>query len=135
MHHPAHTIRLRYSALTHQGHLRNNNQDHVHLWSGEHSVLAIVADGMGGAAAGEDASRIAVESIYASFATQDYPSPDDYNALHESEIGYLMSNAVLDANHNILMETQRSPEMRGMGTTLTMVFVRDIYATFAHVGD
>ena len=60
MQYPEQGIRLRSSARTSTGQVRENNEDNIHLWTHNNFVLAIVADGMGGAAAGEEASRIAV---------------------------------------------------------------------------
>ena len=68
---PEHGISLRSSARTSTGQVRQNNEDSIHLWAGDDFVLAIIADGMGGAAAGEEASRIAVETIKAGFNPND----------------------------------------------------------------
>ena len=68
---PEHGISLRSSARTSIGQVRQNNEDSIHLWAGDNFVLAIIADGMGGAAAGEEASRIAVETIKAGFNPND----------------------------------------------------------------
>ena len=52
MQHPGQAIRLRSSARTNTGRVRDNNEDRIHLWEhGDQVVLAIVADGMGGAVA------------------------------------------------------------------------------------
>ena len=53
MHGPEDGVRLRSSARTSIGQVRENNEDNVQLWLQDDSILAIVADGMGGAAAGE----------------------------------------------------------------------------------
>src|SRR6185436_16143257 len=98
----------------------------IHLWAGDDFVLAIIADGMGGAAAGEEASRIAVETIKAGFNptdTEDVPVTEQLQA------------AIHTANVNIVRKASNAPEMKGMGTTLTLAFIRGTYATFAHVGD
>ncbi|HEX3054495.1 MAG TPA: zinc ribbon domain-containing protein, partial [Aggregatilineaceae bacterium] len=54
-------------ALSNVGRVRSNNEDSLNLWALEGVVLAVVADGMGGAAAGEEASRLAVEAVQADF--------------------------------------------------------------------
>lgn len=123
---PEHGIRLRSSARTSTGQVRQNNEDNIHLWAGEGFVLAIIADGMGGAAAGEEASRIAVETIKAGF------KPD---AADDTPITEQLQDTIHTANLNIVRKAAASPEMRGMGTTLTLAFIRGTYATFAHVGD
>ncbi len=123
---PEHGISLRSSARTSTGQVRQNNEDNIHLWAGEGFVLAIIADGMGGAAAGEEASRIAVETIKAGF------NPTDSD---ETPVTERLQDTIHNANVNIVHKAANSPEMRGMGTTLTLAFIRGTYATFAHVGD
>jgi PPM family protein phosphatase len=123
-------IRLRGSAVTNIGQVRSHNEDNVHLWSGDNLVLAIVADGMGGAAAGEEASRIAVETI----ATELGISPSA--PLTQPDIAEsALSSAVLEANRMIMQEAVDHPSNKGMGTTVTMVFINGNEARFAHVGD
>ncbi len=130
------TIRLRSSARTSTGQVRENNEDNIHLWTGDDFVLAIVADGMGGAAAGEEASRIAVETVKNGFTgpldvldVSEDTEPDDV-PITERLLG-----AIQLANYNIVKKASSSPEMRGMGTTITLAYVRGTYATIAHVGD
>ncbi len=123
---PEHGISLRSSARTSTGQVRQNNEDSIHLWAGDDFVLAIIADGMGGAAAGEEASRIAVETIKAGF------NPNDSE---DTPVTERLQDTIRTANLNIVRKAANAPEMRGMGTTLTLVFIRGTYATFAHVGD
>lgn len=123
-------IRLRSSARTSVGQVRENNEDTVHLWTRDDMVLAIVADGMGGAAAGEEASRIAVETIKSGFAQREAEGDTNDNTLTEK-----LLEAIQTANQRIVQKASHSPEMRGMGTTLTLALVRGTYAVFAHVGD
>ncbi len=127
-------IRLRGSAVTNVGQVRSHNEDNVHLWSGDNLVLAIVADGMGGAAAGEEASRIAVETIANELGIpESSPPPTSYSDIDFPES--LLSSAVLEANRMIMQEAVEHPSNKGMGTTVTMVFIKDNEARFAHVGD
>lgn len=135
MYHPGRRIRLRCSARTDRGQVRQNNEDSIDLWAQESSVLAVVADGMGGAAAGEEASRIAVETIRAKLVTDYYRTPDDYNNHESDELANLLGDAVRDANQNIINRAIEAPEHKGMGTTVTMAFVRSSQIALAHVGD
>jgi PPM family protein phosphatase len=130
MGHSGKHIRLRGSAITNVGKVRTHNEDNVHLWSSDSLLLAIVADGMGGAAAGEEASRIAVETISTKLGV-DHP-----NTTADIDIPVeLLRSAVEEANLSIIHEAVQHPSNRGMGTTVTMAFVKDNQAYFAHVGD
>lgn len=112
-------MKYRWGIATHPGNVRPGNEDSV--WpassgSGDAPVLVMVADGMGGAVAGEVASSLAVETARHS----------------EGDL----TERVLDANQAILDEVDRRPELRGMGTTLTLFELGDDgVAHFAHVGD
>lgn len=126
---PEQGIRLRSSARTSVGQVRENNEDNIHLWTRDDFVLAIVADGMGGAAAGEEASRIAVESIKSGFNIRENRGPESYE---DATLTEKLRDAIQSANARIVEKATISPEMRGMGTTVTMAFVRGTYAIVAH---
>ena len=89
-------------AVTHAGLVRSANEDSL-LTTAQ---FAAVADGMGGHAAGEVASRIAVESI-AELAAHPMPQPDD------------VIEAIARANQRILEQGAAQLEFAGMGTTLS----------------
>ena len=116
-------------ALTDIGLRRSQNEDHHAWWvsnSKGSSVLAVlvVADGMGGARAGEVASQIAADSVLA--AARDLEpaaTPDDLRRIVES------------ANHTVHQDSLAHPDRHGMGTTCTAMIVRGGEAVFAHVGD
>jgi PPM family protein phosphatase len=86
------------------------------------SPLFVVADGMGGAQAGEVASRIAVESFGGGL--EDGAAPEQSLAAH-----------ALAANARIYELAQSNPDHAGMGTTLTAVYVGEREVAIAHVGD
>lgn len=127
---PEDKFQLHGSALTNVGKVRSHNEDNVHLWTGQNVMLAIVADGMGGAAAGEEASRIAVETIHNHLGID----PDTTDAVEDIPEQDLQA-AIKAANVAIMQQAVDHPEQRGMGTTLTMVFINGDDARFAHVGD
>jgi PPM family protein phosphatase len=108
-----------WAAASHQGRLRPVNQDSVHPATsgrGDGPMVVMVADGMGGHAAGEVASRMAVEQALATDGT--------------------VEERVLAANSAILEEATRKPELAGMGTTLTLLELGDdSVGRLAHVGD
>jgi protein phosphatase len=98
---------------------------------GARGSLFMVADGMGGAAAGELASAMAADLIYRHMATawaaDEANSPDQF--------AYRMREAVELANGQIYSYAREHPEVRGMGTTVTAagVFGSDLYLT--QIGD
>lgn len=129
---PGPSVRLRSSARTSIGQVRENNEDNIHLWARDSFVLAVVADGMGGAAAGEEASRLAVEAVKASLTQRAGPGLE---TLGDVQLSEQLRATVQDANNRIVAKALSAPEFRGMGTTVTLVFVRGMSAIFAHVGD
>lgn len=132
---PEHQIRLRSSSLSDRGQVRSNNEDNIYLWDSETQVLAVVADGMGGAVAGEKASRIAVDSIEARLVKNEDVKPDTYQNIDPDDLAALLRLATQEANRNIFDRATAQPELKGMGTTLTMAFVNGRDVTLAHVGD
>ncbi len=92
---------------------------------GERGSLMIVSDGMGGAAAGEIASEMAVTSMRDSLA--------EVNS--STEISEQLKSAAEIANERIWNHSQDNPELSGMGATLTAVLVQGTTAYIAQVGD
>ncbi|MDX2075546.1 MAG: Stp1/IreP family PP2C-type Ser/Thr phosphatase [bacterium] len=133
---PGRGIRLRSSGRSDTGQMRDNNEDSIHLWShGDHMVLAVVADGMGGAVAGEEASRIAVETIKTGLTSNGLMHPDGYYIMDEDTLIKQLKTTVRNANNNIIDQAQKRPEFKGMGTTMTLAFIRNTHAIIGHVGD
>lgn len=85
--------------------------------------LMLVADGMGGHAAGEVASAIAAETIRRVY--YELPGP----------VPHVLGSAFLAANVAILDWANSNPECKGMGTTCTAVAIRDDQAWLGHIGD
>lgn len=128
-------IRLRSSARTDKGRVRQNNEDSIDLWKAEQFVLAVVADGMGGAAAGEEASRIAIETVRKELTDDHHKSPGDYAEEDEDHLAEMLKAVVKAANLSIVERAEIKPEFKGMGTTMTMAFARNTLLTLVHVGD
>lgn len=108
---------FQWAVATHRGRVRQNNEDSVHPTSsgrGE-DVLVVVADGMGGAVAGEVASRLAVEAAVEGSGSEE--------------------ELVTAGNAAILETVSARPELAGMGSTVTLVRLEGQTARFAHVGD
>ncbi|MBO9308946.1 MAG: Stp1/IreP family PP2C-type Ser/Thr phosphatase [Chloroflexi bacterium] len=125
---------LRLSARTSAGKVRSSNEDSLGIWSVDGLVLALVADGMGGAAAGEEASRLVVESVQASF-TGSERGGDQLAALSEDELLKRLQTAIERANCAVVERARRDISRRGMGTTATLALVRNNRVLAAHVGD
>jgi protein phosphatase len=98
---------------------------------GPRGSLFMVADGMGGAAAGELASAMAADLIYRHMATvwaaDDDASPDRF--------AFRMREAVELANQQIYSYAREHPEVRGMGTTVTAAGVNGDELYLAQIGD
>jgi protein phosphatase len=107
------------------GNVRSNNEAEVYIRADCHFCL--VADGMGGAAAGEVASRIFAETAKAVFAGHD-------GASEENTIARVQTAFKL-ANDKILKHVERNPQDKGMGCTAELLaFVNDTFIV-GHVGD
>jgi serine/threonine protein phosphatase PrpC len=107
-------------ARTDTGHQRATNED-SHL---ERAPVFVVADGMGGAQAGEVASQLAVTQF-----TGELPGEDGDGAERR------LALAVRQANAEIHALSERDVRRAGMGTTLTAAYVGRGEVSFAHVGD
>ena len=94
-------------------------------------AIFVVADGMGGHAAGEVASRMAVESVLETLASPD----NELEAFGAQETLDLMHSAINRANRVVIEEGVRSPEKRGMGTTCTLGVMQGDFLHIAHIGD
>jgi serine/threonine protein phosphatase PrpC len=98
---------------------------------GPRGSLFMVADGMGGAAAGELASAMAADLIYRHLATV-WASDEDASP---DRFAYRMKEAVELANQQIYGYAREHPEVRGMGTTVTAAGVNGHDVYLAQIGD
>lgn len=117
-----------YAARSHIGLVRQLNEDSYALCSdGLPYEFVVVADGMGGASAGEVASRMAVESLSAAFK----------EAMQQGEFDvYDMLHLAIDrANHEIFTAGRDDDEYLGMGTTVVTLLLEPEQLIVAHVGD
>jgi protein phosphatase len=136
------------AALSDVGQSRSHNEDRylvadlttreTSLQEGERKVeigprgaLLLVADGMGGAAAGELASQMATDLVFEQLATgwasEPDPSPERFAARTRE--------AIERANARIYAESQRRPDLQGMGTTATTVGILGPHLLLSQVGD
>jgi protein phosphatase len=131
----ANKVRIRYAAKTDVGMKRTHNEDYFALIEDEQ--LFMVADGMGGHASGEVASKLAAEVIgefYRHSKDQDATWPYRY----DSSLSYAENRMVASirlANQRIHESAGKNPHLRGMGTTIVAFIVKGDQAFVAHVGD
>lgn len=98
---------------------------------GERGSLFVVADGMGGAAAGELASEMATETIYTHLLEQWGGEPE----ATPQRFAHRLKEAVEVANDHIHAHAKAHPEVRGMGTTTTAVGLLGDHVYLTQVGD
>lgn len=114
--------RWRYAAATDTGLVRDVNEDMVFV----DSSLAVVADGMGGHAAGEVAATLAIETVQRIFK-------------EDSTVDGL-NHAIEEANRVVIADARANPERFGMGTTIIAVGLTHdnsgtVFPTLFNVGD
>ncbi|HVB71815.1 MAG TPA: PP2C family serine/threonine-protein phosphatase [Acidimicrobiales bacterium] len=114
--------RWRYAAATDTGQVRDLNEDMVFV----DSSLAVVADGMGGHAAGEVAATLAIEAVERGF--------------HEDSTVEGLNRAIEEANRVVIADARANPERTGMGTTVIAVGLTHdssgtVFPTLFNVGD
>jgi serine/threonine protein phosphatase PrpC len=119
------------ASLTDVGRQRANNEDSYLYWESESEKefgrkgrLAVIADGMGGYEGGQEASRLAVETVRHS-----------YDAEFEGDPQSALMAGFYEAHENIHRYAVEHPEFHGMGTTCTAFALVGPQLYFAHVGD
>ena len=114
------TLVLRYIARSDRGLVRANNEDS--FYAGPR--LLALADGMGGHAAGEVASQLVIQAL----RTLDDDEPD-------GDLLAALDRATHRGNAAIAEQVERSPDLDGMGTTLTAILFAGSRIGLAHIGD
>lgn len=114
---------MKIHSLTHKGFVKDRNQDRflVREFSNG-SVLLAVADGAGGEPEGERAAEIAKETL------------KHFDHDRESVVGHLVE-LMQTADQRIVELVEENPELKGMGTTMTVAFVQGSVVHWVHVGD
>ena len=113
------------AAITDRGRKRPSNED-AFGYSVEDGVFA-VCDGMGGAAAGEIASSLAVDEVLRLFSGR--------SAGLAAPMPQLAADAIAAANEAIHSRAQRNYRLSGMGTTLVVLVVEENHVWVLNVGD
>ena len=136
MSNPQWNVILNCDAQSSTGRLREVNEDSVLLWAREHIALAVVADGMGGHIAGEEASRVAVQMIYQAMRSEELERADEVDDTQAPDALYWrMRDVITEANRAIVRMADEHPQLRGMGTTVTSAFLQGRRVVIGHVGD
>ena len=115
-------MRLAVFGASDTGRVRAGNEDQFHAGT----TLLAVADGLGGHAAGEVASALAIEAI-AELDGRSFPTPE--------LAGQALVEAVAAAHRSVARAAASEPAWWGMGTTLTALLLEGDRAHLAHVGD
>lgn len=113
----------RAAAFTSTGRVRNHNED-AYGYRPERGIF-VVCDGMGGAAGGEVASRITVDTLLDQLGAEDAGIPDRD----------LLHRAISEANRTVLEQAENNAGLYGMGTTLVALLLHPGEAVIAHAGD
>jgi protein phosphatase len=141
-------IRVKLFARTDVGQIREHNEDNFLVADltrksrglletnrtgivGHHGSLFAVCDGMGGAAAGEIASQLAVDILYERMVE----ALDEAQPLSRDELARRLVRGIEAAGLRIFQEAKLDRTRRGMGTTVTAAALVDEYLFFAQVGD
>ena len=113
---------MRIESITHKGLYRKKNEDRylVNIL-GDDCALLVIADGMGGHAGGEVAAELALEGFKSHTPSLDV-------------IAELLDR-IETAQKSIMKRSLEIPSLKGMGTTLTALFLNRMSASWAHVGD
>ena len=130
------TMKIKHKAISDVGKKRKGNEDSLYL--NPEQRLFVVADGMGGHAAGEIASKVAVDAIneFVCLTGGDeeitWPFGLDENISYD---GNRLKTAIRHANRKVLEATKEKTEYEGMATTVAAVLVDGDVANIGHVGD
>ena len=130
------TPSVEVAGRTDVGCVRTNNEDAFGYDSA--CGIYVVCDGMGGQAAGEVASKLALETVLEYFRR--YSAQGNYPLIGEnfddiSPEANALASAVQAAGIRVFHEALEHPERQGMGTTIVTLLVREGKASIAHVGD
>ena len=141
-------IKISIQGFTDQGRVRKNNEDNlaacdlstgemrtgpfaVDTKLGDRGWLLLVADGMGGQACGELASRMCSEQLPSCL----FEAVRDRQKLDRSDLRSAIDQAFQAANRSILAASRAELACQGMGTTATAALLHDQYLVVAQVGD
>lgn len=120
---------MKIVSRTDTGLVRENNQDSYTVFEIDGAVVAIVCDGMGGAAEGALASNRAVRAV------KEYIVERFYNGMSDISIKSLLISAIENANRDVHTLSLTDEKYDGMGTTAVVAIVLNENVYVAHAGD
>ncbi|MBP5187243.1 MAG: Stp1/IreP family PP2C-type Ser/Thr phosphatase [Clostridiales bacterium] len=120
---------MKVVSVSDKGLVRTNNEDCLSVFSVGKDDCFVIADGMGGHAAGELASKTAVEYVEQSLNDYLFEADDD------QKLKKLLTFTLEKANVKVYLASLGSFRYRGMGTTLLVAVVRDKRLYISHIGD
>jgi serine/threonine protein phosphatase PrpC len=122
---------IEMASLTDVGRQRENNEDSYLYWEPDSDEefcrkgrLAVIADGMGGYEGGQEASRLAVDTVR-----------EIYDTAFEDDPQKALVSSLTAAHTSIQRYAVEHPQFQGMGTTCTALAIVGSRLYFAHVGD
>ena len=124
-------VKVLFCGITDIGKKRENNEDYIYVPNENDSMkLFILADGMGGANAGEQASSSAVKFIK-NYIKENFIKIERT----KDELDKLVKKAIIEANKYVFKMASENEEFSGMGTTLIVVLIYRGRIHIGHVGD
>ena len=130
-------MRIKACGKTDVGRVRKNNEDSIGMFpenpTGQlpHNNVFIVADGMGGQAAGEVASRLAVEMVVGAYRNAEKVG----SSTDQNRAALYLEEALVAANLRILEEVKKDSSLEGMGATAVAAHLENGAIYLAHAGD
>jgi serine/threonine protein phosphatase PrpC len=133
---PHMSLAVEVAGKTDVGRVRTNNEDNFGY--DKRVGIYVVCDGMGGAAAGEVASKMAVETVLNYYRQSAKKRKFDIIGVHPSDASMraiALGSAINLANQHIFEASRANQERAGMGSTIVAVAVHENFFSIANVGD
>jgi PPM family protein phosphatase len=114
----------KYLNISRTGLKRSNNEDSAAVYETENGLLVVLCDGLGGNRGGEIASSLTVQSVYEFFISSS-----------EDDILDRIKTSVISANDLLIQKAADDHELKGMATTVEVLYLNYSHAYWGHVGD
>ncbi|TWU08922.1 Serine/threonine phosphatase stp [Symmachiella macrocystis] len=151
---PKTAVRVRFGSASDTGLVRENNEDHfavLHRYRSQNMLSTnlprekfsairdeafafVVTDGLGGAAAGEMASRVVMEEAW-ELSAQASSWVMQFHNLSSQQLRERLESYALRMQQKLVQISERYPNTKGMGTTWTTAYIMGWDAVIAHIGD